>query len=402
MERNIFKVIKGGKPLTFTGSPRKFKWAYVTNTRLMGVVFVCMCWQMQDQGAASESNESPNCDSSCGGEFYQLFYFDAEEYGLETYSKCSGKLELEQNVDIMSGGLGGINIDITEDEAISLVSSFIKYNKEHHIEMPGPEEEYMWMYDPKSEVAPETFAKMCEEIVTNYQLVNYYVMRLFGKDFEAADFLTDGYESIDHYPEIVNATLCKNTVDPIEGEAGSFMCEAVLELAGGMHNIVTCQVDTKDFKVTGFRPISKFRITPGEAVLKLGRTEFITLVHYMGTKAQFTREVTPLLKRSSMNSHETGDLYMIFKDDNSHVNRKVFQLNSDVYGTFYVMDAQHILISSFDEETVAVLEKALGASYLGPKCRVRKRYEFSTPVLSMFIESEMTNFKAFVEMIEDK
>lgn len=395
MERNGLRVIKGGKPLTFSDIQRKFKWAYVTNTRLMGVVFLCVCW---------EEDES---------EFYQLFYFDAEEFGLDTYQSFHGKSkDLEEAIDSMSGGLGGINIDITEDEARQLISSFIKYNLERHIEMPGREEEYLHYYDIHLEVSPKTFGKMCEEITTSYQLVNYYVMRLLGKDFEAADFLTDGFSSVDHYPEIKGATLCKSTVDPIEGEAGSFMVECVLDVDNGFHSILTCQVDTKcqknedgqimDYKVTGFKPISKFRITPEETALKLGRSEFITLVHFLGDADEFTKEVSPLLKRAMVTEHEKGKVYMIFNPDNSHVNKKVFQLNGDVYGTFYVTNFNHILISSFNEETVAALEKELGASYLGSKCRVRKRYEFTNPVLFMFIESGMTDFKEFVSIIEDE
>ena len=385
MEMNRFKIIKGGKPLTFADKPRIFKWAYITNTRLMGVVFLCVCWEMS------------------GSEFYQLFYFDAEEFGLDTYASFNGKGELlEWTVDAMSGGLVGTNIDITEEETLTLVSSFIKYNLDHNIDMPANEKEYMWMYNPSRVVSHETFGKMCEEIVSDYQLVNYYVMRLLGKDFEAADFLTDGMRSTDHYPSITGATLCKNTIDPIPGEPHSFMCECVLDLDNGLHNILTCQVDVKDLKVTGFTPVSRFRVTPEEVALKIGRPEYITLVHYLGEMDEFTKEVTPLLKRSTMTDHEHGRVYMIFNPDNSHVNKKVFQLNGDVYATFYVTDNHHILISSFDEETVAVLEKELGASFIGSKCRVRKRFEFTNPVLFMFIESGMTDFKEFVRIIEDE
>ncbi|MCQ2551299.1 MAG: hypothetical protein MJ146_03845 [Clostridia bacterium] len=378
MENNVFKVIEGGQALPFQDREKQFKWAYVTDTRLMGVVFLCMCYE-------------------ANGPFYQLFYFDAEEFGLESYERYIDD-QYQQAVDRMSGGLGGKKVPLTEEEATTLVSSFIQYNLDHNIPMPGDSSEYM-QYLTDRKIDASLMGKMVEPLHSSYQLIHYYVMRLFGKDFDAADYLTDGFKSKDYYEDMVGATLCKNTIDKVKD---GYMCESVIETDEGDRFIVTSLVNIEDGKVISFEPVNRFRISPEEEALKVGRTEYITLVHYLDDMDAFDNQSTELVRKAMVTEHENGRVFMVFNQDNSHVDQKVFQLNSDVLGVYYITKHKHIILSSFDEENLAIMEKDLGRGKLGSKCRVRQRYEFSNPVLFRFIQSGITDFKEFVKILESE
>ena len=70
-KKTKFKVIKGGLSETaFTGS-RQFVSAYVTDTRLMGVVGVYIHWYLPQNTLLKH--------------FHQFFYMDAEEFGFDSY-----------------------------------------------------------------------------------------------------------------------------------------------------------------------------------------------------------------------------------------------------------------------------------------------------------------------------
>ena len=69
MNHSKFTVIKGGSEPDF--GTRRFLSAYITDTRLMGVVGLQIHWERLEDGGAAD--------------FYQLFYYDAEEYGLDSY-----------------------------------------------------------------------------------------------------------------------------------------------------------------------------------------------------------------------------------------------------------------------------------------------------------------------------
>ena len=71
MEHKPFEVIRGGLLTPISEKNKQLKTAYVTDTRLMGVMAIHAHWVLPD--------EPERCD------FHQFFYIDCEETGLETY-----------------------------------------------------------------------------------------------------------------------------------------------------------------------------------------------------------------------------------------------------------------------------------------------------------------------------
>lgn len=392
-KKTSLKVIPGGLSIPFSDREKEFDWAYVTDTRLMGVVGLCVAWKIPGPSA----------------EYYQLFYFDAEEFGLDTYKGISAGLNSDNMAKFydeeaaMMGGLGGQKIQVSLSEVQTLVSEFVAYNKEHDIKLPGPVEDYLFLASDESAPVGEgdlVMSKICEPITSIFQLVNYFVMRVFGKDEKAANYLAKGFKVCDYYPDIQCATLCKNTIDPVPGQSNKYLCESVLDSDDGFHYIVTSQVEIDADKVIGFEPIDKFKISPIEAALKLSRPEYITVLKYQGNFHDFDRHTTNLTLNSMITEHKSGTVYMIFNPDNRHVNRKVFQLNGDVYGVYYVNTAGEILISSYSEENLSFIEKDLGRSRLPKQCIVHSRYSFNAPVFFKYIESEIPSFLDFLDILK--
>ena len=89
LSKNNFKVLKGGLLDSAVSSRKLFVSAYVTNTRLMGVLGMYIHFKLPDNQALED--------------LHQFFYFDAEDYGFESYYSVLGSdsekiLELENSV----------------------------------------------------------------------------------------------------------------------------------------------------------------------------------------------------------------------------------------------------------------------------------------------------------------
>lgn len=391
MNNKGFKVIQGGLDTPFEAKEKEFISAYVTNTRLMGVVAMCIKWKVIDCGIP--------------GEFYQLFYYDAEEYGLDTYKGYSNRdMALFKDAEMsMIGGLGGQKIPIGLEEAKYLIRLFVNHNLAHGITLPEGRKDYMFLVQVESplndEGAHRLMGKMCGKIQSDYQLINYFVMRCFGKDFTAADYLTSGFKTKDYWPTVNSATLCKNTIDRVDRPYGNFMCESVLDV-NGTYYIATSLIRVENQQVVNYEPKSLFKVSPLEASLTLSRPEFITAVDYIGHMDDFNRYSTPLTEKSMITQHEFGQVYMIFNPTNGHVDKQIFRLNGDVFGVYYHSDENQLLLAAYSQKNIEALEEDLMSSKIGTFCIPQGRYQFEEPVLFKFIQSGYERFEDFIEVIK--
>lgn len=95
LEKSDLKVLRGGLLDNAATSRKIFVSAYVTNTRLMGVLGMYIHFRLPDNQLL--------------GDLHQFFYFDAEEYGFETYKSVLGdNLDRVNEIErSLIGGLGG-------------------------------------------------------------------------------------------------------------------------------------------------------------------------------------------------------------------------------------------------------------------------------------------------------
>jgi hypothetical protein len=85
--------------------------------------------------------------------------------------------------------------------------------------------------------------------------------------------------------------------------------------------------------------------------------------------------------------YEGGRLFMVYHPHNDHVKNKVYRLNDDVLGVYYVVDDSQILISSFELSGIQALEKDLASSPMAQYVEVVSKYEFQETILFDFINS---------------
>lgn len=113
MAERKFKVIKGGAAAAVSNYHRRFLSAFITDTRLMGVVGMYIHWELSNNDYIND--------------FHQFFYFDSEEYGFETYKSLFGdnSEEIIMTEQALIGGLGGNKVSIGEKEATFLVQNIL-------------------------------------------------------------------------------------------------------------------------------------------------------------------------------------------------------------------------------------------------------------------------------------
>jgi hypothetical protein len=303
------------------------------------------------------------------------------------------------------GGLGGNKADLTQKEAAYLLQSYVDMNRRLSIPLPEGEIEYSFLLSKRVELNDREqrtlFAKQCTLIETQYQAINYFLMRCFVKDFEAADFLSSGEFSQDIYADISAATLCKNTIDLFENDYGiSYLCESLIE-SDLSYMLVLSELTVSNMKVTSFEKRSVMKVSAVEATMMLSRPEFVTVYEIINMPDEFDLDLADLTSGMFLTVHETGRLFLSFNKNNDHVNRKVFRLNEDVFGLYYVTDFGQLLIAAYSIKGIHTMEKDLRRSPISRFLLAVSKYEFKEPVLYEFIQSDFDDFEDFLDYIKE-
>ena len=411
-----FTIIRGGLSETSLNSRKVFQSSYVTDTRLMGVTGVYIHWALPDNQVLTH--------------FHQFFYFNAEEFSFNTYKGVltgedgEGLEEFQDVENALLGGLGGKQVNLSEREAVYMVQEYVALNQRSGLELPESYEEYAFLLHPQVTLdRTEEYvlmSKQCPILTSPYQVINYFLMRCFGKDFGAAKFLTKNYVRTNLFPEHKMATLFKNTIDPApDPDSGfhtdyhstdddrdfgtfqthtSYLCESLIEYDQQFHLVVT-QVTLDNLRVVRFEKVSSFRISSAEAVMMLTRPEYVTVFDWYEDAPAFTRNSTQLTQRAMITAHENGSLFMVFHPHNNHVNKQVYLLNDDVLGNYYVSNSGQLVLSSYTLEGIRAMEADFMASGLCAFAALAGKYQFGEPVMEEFISSGFDDFTDFASFI---
>ncbi len=382
------RVIEGGL-LPKEKCEKKFISAYVTDTRLMGVLGMYVHWGLVDCFQAED--------------LHQFFYFDAEEYGFESYQSLWGNdlHEIQLLEQSVINPLGGKKIDLSQREAAALLKEYADFNEQHNLSMPSPSLEYKFFLHSAEPLSVEEDAllkrKQFTRLRSEYQLIHYFLMRCFCRDEEGARYLSGEDVDLDIYRDFPSATLCKDTIDEKDGW---FLCESLIE-ANNKYRIAISRIKVEDMKVTRFQRLSSFKITPTEASLMLSRPEFITVYEIMTMPDSMEEDNLEFRFNTAVTLHENGKLFLAFHTNNDHVDRRVFRLSEDVFGLYYITDAGQFLVASYDIQSIRDLEKDLLTSSFGRYLLPTAKYEFKEPVLYEFIQSDFEFFEDFLDAIRD-
>jgi len=395
---------------------REFAGAYITNTRLMGVMGMYVHWKLTGY---------PSCP-----DFHQFFYFDAEEYGFDSYRSVMGNNveEIARIEQTMINGLGGRKNELTEREVRAILWKYMLFNKEKNIPLPEKFHEYEFLLDREIILSASEHSmlvqKLCDPIASPFHVINYFLMRCFGHDYEAAGWLCSGDVPLhlyqDQHPQ---ATFCKNSIDLDEskgsdnisswlrpaGTAGSsngdaescaYLCESLIEYDNQYHIVVSRVTVDEKLVITGFEACSSFKISSMEAAMMLAKPEFITVYETLIPVDEFSSLLAQVPLNCLITPHQNGKLYMMFHNHNNHVNKQVFMLSADVAGIYYLSNSGQLLAVAYDLPAIHALEKDLRKSVLSPYVVATDKYEFKEPVLYDYVESQFEDFNEFLEFIQ--
>lgn len=390
MNKNNFTVLRGGLLDTAETSKKVFTSAYATNTRLMGVVCMYIHFDLPDNPSLRE--------------LHQFFYFDAEEYGFETYRGILGNdaEAVQEAEDTLAAGLGGEKVDLTLREAMFLLQEYVRFNRRSKLPLPEGLPEYGFLLSQDITLSqPDQYilmGKLCTSIQSIRELINYFMMRVFGRDFTAAAYLTKGSVQLDQFPEFKAGTLCKNKIRQGD-EADSYVCESLVELDNSYH-ITVSTVRAGAGQITGFSRVSSFKVSPAEASMMLSRSEFVTVFELLEPPETFTKSATRRTRTSMVNTHDTGTLFMMFHPNNSHVDKWEYRLNDDVLGMYFVSAGGQLIAAAYCLNDIRALEHDLGQSSFARRLIPTAKFEFQEPVLYEFIHSGFDDFNQFVDAIQ--
>ncbi len=397
MSKPKLTVIEGGLSPSSRNKNRFFVSSYVTDTRLMGVLTVYIHWKLSD----------PLSDA----DLHQFFYIDCEEEGFETYRSLSADTpgDLEAAEQALVGGLGAKKVEISLRQAKGILSHYKRFNEERDLPLPEGYDEYSSLIEPETALSREEYRELmdmiCSDIVSDYQAVNYFLMRCFGQDYEGAAYLTSGSFPLDLYDSYRRATFCKNVIDTDQVCADgtmSYLCESLVE-RDDMYETVISKVLVKDLKITGFEHCSGFPVSSVEAAMMLAKAEFVTVYEVLLSDEDMDNNLGELTVNLNtvMSTHENGRLFMVFKSNNDHVNSRIFRLSNDVKGIYFLTDYGQLILASYSISDIRALEKKLRLSPLAPFLMITSKYEFKEPVLFEFIQSDFEDFDEFLEYIRN-
>ncbi len=398
MSKPKLTVIEGGIPYLIKTKQKLLVSAYVTNTRLMGVLALYAHWRI------SGTDEMLD--------FHQFFYIDCEESGLETYTGILGSdhSEIDATEQALVGGLGAEKIEISYPQLSGILTFYRMFNEAHGLPLPKGYREYSFLLEPGTILSPDEHTDVmrliCGEITSDYQAVNYFLMRCFGQDHRAAAFLAAGDFDLDIYAGYKGATFCKNTIDKdhvYDDGATAYLCESLIERKGN-YEIIISRVIVKDLKIVGLKHCSGFAVSSAEAAMMLAKPEFVTVYEVLLSEEDMENNIGELTINFNtiMSEQENGRLFMAFKKNNDHVNSRVFRLSNDVKGIYYLTDFGQLIVASYTLHEIRYLENQLKASPLAPFLIATAKYEFKEPVLFEFMQSDFEDFDDFLNFIRDE
>jgi len=388
MDKAKLKIIEGNGKDRENKSRRKFISAYATNTRLMGVVGMYIHWKMNDE------------------DYYQLFHFDAEEYGFDNYISLYGNNNKERFAierETMMGGLGGQFVSLKENEARYIFQIYMSMNIKNNLPLPEPRSEYAFLY--KNRIRLNTaeknsvINKICETIESEYQAINYFLMRTGAKDAEGAAYLTGSREIIlceGKHP----ATLLKNTIEEEhDTEKGvSYVCESLIEEKLKYRLEITeilLKNENGKIYISDAQKRSALNISPAEAALMLSRPEYINI--YSIDKDEGFIELLKKKKPNALfNIHSSVYLFTEFNLNNSHVKEKIYMLNGDIYGVYCISEAGQFIVACYNLDKMHRIENYLSKGDFKHYISLVEKLEFKESILYEFVNSGYEDFFDFL------
>lgn len=387
-KRNHLTVIQGGKSIADSYMPQ-FSSAFATNTRLMGVVAVKALEQ-----------------ASTGELIHHFFHLDFEEFGIDAYERVESTEPdiLDRMSRKITGGLGGELVEITLEELAWLIRDAYALNLLHSEELPEGMESLFSFLKAESLLDSweihELWLKLSPELVSDTELINYYLMRLWACDISGALFLSRGGATVQKFSE-TPGIMVRNRVQSLRETGGVryYQAEALSDNEKE-YRIAACEIGI--FEEAGQRRIfsmsvqGAFKVSEVEAAFMLRREEYLAV--YKILDPDRVRIFFDLYKPDAMITlYEEGLLYTYFKPHNHHVREDAYFLNEDVQCYYYLAEEHQLIVCALHPQHLREAQLELELQEMTALLAFENEYVAETPLLYDFISSDYLDFQEFWE-----
>ena len=134
--------------------------------------------------------------------------------------------------------------------------------------------------------------------------------------------------------------------------------------------------------------------------MNLVHEEYVSVFHYSGSPDDFGRHSTELTKRAMIIEEATGRLFMIYNNNNDHVDSDCYHLYDDLLGTYFLLETGQLISTANTKANKLRLDYDLLLSGPVDKIRIQNSFLFNEPVLNAFIQSGYEDFYLFLNDIQ--
>jgi len=349
----------------------KVRKAYVTNTRLMGVIGIVVYYE----------------------DFVDIYHLDFEEYGIDGFKRVKSVKTIEVNKEISKiiGGLGGKLKKIRMNQVYYLLKKACDISMAFINLFPILDASYQDLLKKKVSLSKEDkvtlYSRMCVDIESDESLINYYIMRKVGKDtiYERFEEKKLDFE-LTESPQ----TLLKNTIKKVS--KNTYRVKILIDYKN-RYLITTATVDVLNYKISDAKIIETLEITSTEAAFILNKKEYIIIYYFSDTafEEKFYTDHYKLMKKS----YPQGNLYTEYNNNNNHVDSNVYFLNDDMYGIYYFTNNNQLVVASFEEKNIDEIIQRL-SHY--EALELNNEFLVDQSLIYSFITSDYSNFYNFLNL----
>ena len=405
----------------------EFESCQATDTRLMGVVAMKIAWRGRDKARAR---------------YFQVIHLDYSEYGIDEYLEFEcipGTDTYKDNKEDMNyywqhftGVMGGKVVSIPAETMMKLIEMALPLASE------GIDREYdddenrefrayavMRLGFMKKELerhgysaegcGPEAAMRaVTPQKLATCETINYFIMRLVDRDFDAAAMLSYIDRSELEKSELAEAgiqTLVRSRIKksdqekdvPADGKSFPYRCRITTLGRDGYYHatfVIYLSGDyrSKDPFVTQLDIGSVVRLSEYESAIQVARREYITVFECPDNilNGFDGRNIAPLIS-ADQSIVPNGWLYTIYNKDNSHVNKSDYRLGDDVYGYALLSIGGEFVLMSNEMTRISMLDNATAMSLYAPYLKLSGRFMIETPIFHTLCHTHGAYFADLIE-----
>ena len=246
----------------------------------------------------------------------------------------------------------------------------------------------------------EATRAVCLKNVSMYETINYFVMRMCDKDYIGASVLsTMTPEMLQSIPkwQYRMMTLIHNRTT--KGKApGEFFCTSQMEADDGyFYARLILRLDMTKGKrmalVSSMECTYFNRFSEIEMAMQMRRPEYVSAYKIVKDPEHFDLDRSMMASDSQISPVPNGILYLLYNNDNTHVDTSNYYMNNDVYGAYLITRADELVIMSSEVMKISSMEMDLAATFISGNLELTGRYKFDSQVFQTFCEMPGATFE---------